>query len=191
MFFNFDVDNLVAIITCFITGFFGYKVSQFSFKNPQKTKILKKQLYCVYLPLFKKIETNLYKTISPQTALEYINFFNNIKSKYYELIDGELINVFQIFQNTTNENFVSYASYESVCQRLEKVFENTRRKLYLPTRSIAYKLNNKQFPKTLQIFIKDFGLRLLRFFMFILIIVLVYFVVISCQNFISWIISIV
>lgn len=191
MFFNLDVDNLVAIITCFISGFFGYKVSQVSFKNPQKTKILEKQLYCVYLPLFKKMEINLYKNISPQTALEYINFFNDIKSKYYELIDGELVNVFQIFQNTTDEKFVSYTVFESVCQRLEKLFENTRRKLYLPTRSIAYKLNNKQFPKTLQNSIKDFCLSLLKLLIFILSIALVYFVVITCQNLISWIISIV
>lgn len=191
MFLNLDIDNLVAIITCFISGFFGYKVSQISLKNPQKTKILEKQFYCVYLPLFKKIEVNLYKDISPQTALEYINFFNNIKSKHYELIDGELINVFQIFQNTTNANFVSYNNYESVCQRLEKLFENTRRKLHLPTRSISYKLNNKQFPKTRQNSIKAFGLSLLRLLTFILSIALVYFVVITCQSFINWLLSIV
>ena len=191
MFSNFDVDNLVAIITCFISGFFGYKVSQVSFKNPQRTKILEKQLYCVYLPLFKKMEINLYKNISPQIALEYINFFNNIKVKYYELIDGDLINVFQIFQNTTSENFVSYTAYESVCQRLEKLFENTRHKLHLPTRSISYKLNNKQFPKTRQNSIKAFILSLLRFFMFILTIAFICFIVTVCQSLINWIISIV
>ena len=191
MFSSFDIDNLVAIITCFISGFFGYKVSQVSLKNPQRTKILEKQLYCVYLPLFKKMEINLYKNISPQIALEYIDFFNNIKMKYYELIDGDLINVFQIFQNTTSENFVSYIAYESVCQRLEKLFENTRHKLYLPTRSIAYKLNNKQFPKTRQNSFKAFVLSLLRFFMFILIIATIYFVVTVCQSLINWIISIV
>ena len=191
MFLNFDIDNLVAIITCFISGFFGYKVSQVSLKNPQKTKILEKQLYCVYLPLFKKMEINLYKNISPQIALEYIDFFNNIKMKYYELIDGDLINVFQIFQNTTNESSVSYDAYESVCQKLEKLFENTRRKLYLPTRSIAYKLNNKQFPKTRQNSIKAFSFNFLKLLMFILITALVYFVVTACQSFLNWIISIV
>ncbi|MBS5854029.1 MAG: hypothetical protein KIC56_02215 [Clostridium sp.] len=191
MFSNFDIDNLVAIITCFISGFFGYKVSQISLKNPQRTKILEKQLYYVYLPLFKKMEINLYKKISPKIALEYINFFNNIKMKYYELIDGELINVFQIFQNTTNENSVSYAAYESVCRKLEKLFENTRRKLYLPTRSFSYKLNNRQFPKTRQNFIKSFSLSLLKLLIFISIISLVYFVVTVCQSFINWIISIV
>ncbi len=111
--------------------------------------------------------------------------------KYYELIDGDLINVFQIFQNTTSENFVSYIAYESVCQRLEKLFENTRHKLSLPTRSIAYKLNNKQFPKTRQNSFKAFVLSLLRFFMFILIIATIYFVVTVCQSLINWIISIV
>lgn len=191
MFSNFDIDNLVAIITCFISGFFGYKVSQVSLKNPQRTKILEKQLYCVYLPLFKKMEINLYKNISPKIALEYIDFFNNIKMKHYELIDGDLINVFQIFQNTTNENSVSYAAYESVCQRLEKLFENTRRKLSLPTRSLSYKLNNKQFPKTRQNSIKAFSFSLLKLFVFIPIIALVYFVTTACQSFINWIISIV
>ncbi len=191
MFSNFDIDNLVAIITCFISGFFGYKVSKISLKNPQRIKILEKQLYCVYLPLFTKMEHNLYKNISPQTAIEYINFFNDLKSKYYELIDGDLINVFQIFQNTTNKSSVSYTAYESVCQRLEKLFENTRRKLYLPTRSISYKLNNKQFPKTRQNSIKAFIFSLLKFFVFILMIALIYFVTIACQSFFNWITSIV
>ena len=191
MFSNFSIDNLIAIATCFISGFFGYKVSQYSLKNPQKTKILEKQLYQVYLPLFKKMENNLYKSISPQDALEYINFFNNIKSRYYELIDGELINVFQTFQKTTNKNYVSYNVYEAVCQKLENLFENTRRKLYLPTRSLAYKLNNRQFPKTRQNAIRSFVLGLLKLLIFILIIAITYLIINLCQNIISWIISIV
>ena len=191
MFSDFDIDNLVAVFTCFVSGFFGYKVSQSSFKNPQKTKILEKQLYYVYLPLFKKMENNLYKSISPQIALEYISFFNTIKSKHYELIDGELINIFQIFQNTTTESFVSYAVYDSVCQELDKLFENTRHKLYLPTRTIAYKLNNRQFPKTYQNLLKTLCSGLLKFFTFIPILTITYFIVIMCQNFINWFLSII
>lgn len=189
MSFNFDIDNLVSIATCFISGFFGYKVSQISFKNPQKTKILEKQLYCVYLPLFKKVESNLYKSISPQIALEYIDFFNSLKDKYYELIDGELINSFQIFQNNTNSSFVSYEAFESVCQRLEKIFEDTRRKLYLPTRTLTYKINNRQFPKTRQNFIKFTCSSLLKFIILISISTVVYFIANVIQTFINWIFS--
>ena len=187
---NFDINNLVTIATCIISGFFGYKVSKFSLKSPLKTKTLEKQLYYVYLPLFKKMEKNLYKLISPETALEYIDFFNDLKLKHYELIDGNLINVFQIFQKTTNKNSVSYISYESVCQKIDKLFDSTRRSLFLPTRSLSYKINNRQFPKTYQNIFKVICSSLLDISIFTTVIIASYGIISIVQAFFNWIISI-
>jgi hypothetical protein len=187
---NFDINNLVTIATCIISGFFGYKVSKFSLKSPLKTKTLEKQLYYVYLPLFKKMEKNLYKSISPETALEYIDFFNDLKLKHYELIDGNLINVFQIFQKTTNKNSVSYIAYESVCQKIDKLFDSTRRSLFLPTRSLSYKINNRQFPKTYQNIFKVICSSLLDISIFTTVIIASYGIISIVQAFFNWIISI-
>lgn len=187
---NFDINNLVTIATCIISGFFGYRVSKFSLKSPLKTKTLEKQLYYVYLPLFKKMEKNLYKSISPETALEYIDFFNNLKLKHYELIDGNLINVFQIFQKTTNKNSVSYIAYESVCQKIDKLFDSTRRSLFLPTRSLSYKINNRQFPKTYQNIFKVICSSLLDISIFTTVIIASYGIISIVQAFFNWIISI-
>ena len=187
---NFDINNLVTIATCIISGFFGYKVSKFSLKSPLKTKTLEKQLYYVYLPLFKKMEKNLYKSISPETALEYIDFFNDLKLKHYELIDGNLINVFQIFQKTTNKNSVSYIAYESVCQKIDKLFDSTRRSLFLPTRSLSYKINNRQFPKTYQNIFKVICSSLLDISIFTTGIIASYGIISIVQAFFNWIISI-
>lgn len=187
---NFDINNLVTIATCIISGFFGYKVSKFSLKSHLKTKTLEKQLYYVYLPLFKKMEKNLYKSISPETALEYIDFFNDLKLKHYELIDGNLINVFQIFQKTTNKNSVSYIAYESVCQKIDKLFDSTRRSLFLPTRSLSYKINNRQFPKTYQNIFKVICSSLLDISIFTTVIIASYGIISIVQAFFNWIISI-
>lgn len=187
---NFDINNLVTIATCIISGFFGYRVSKFSLKSPLKTKTLEKQSYYVYLPLFKKMEKNLYKSISPETALEYIDFFNNLKLKHYELIDGNLINVFQIFQKTTNKNSVSYIAYESVCQKIDKLFDSTRRSLFLPTRSLSYKINNRQFPKTYQNIFKVICSSLLDISIFTTVIIASYGIISIVQAFFNWIISI-
>lgn len=60
-------DNIISVITCLITGTIGYIGSNIVSIKPQKTIILNKQLYNVYLHLFKKIEYNLYKKISMDT----------------------------------------------------------------------------------------------------------------------------
>ena len=136
------------------------------------------------------MEKNLYKLISPETALEYIDFFNDLKLKHYELIDGNLINVFQIFQKTTNKNSVSYIAYESVCQKIDKLFDSTRRSLFLPTRSLSYKINNRQFPKTYQNIFKVICSSLLDISIFTTVIIASYGIISIVQAFFNWIISI-
>lgn len=187
---NFNIDHFITLFSCILSGFFGYKISKFSIKNPQKIKVLQKQLNLVYLPLFRKLESNLYKEISPTTALEYINFFNSLKENYYELIDSELINVFQIFERSTSQKSISYSHFESVCYKLDKIFEETRRKLLLPTRNFAYKLNNRQFPQHFRNIINSFFTYLLKIIMLLLLTIVLSYALQLIQFIINWIQSI-
>lgn len=144
---DFSTDNIVTLITSIIGAFIGYVTCRLTLNKPQRFKLLENQLYKVYLPLFEKIEPNLFKTITLETAKEYIDFFNNIKSNNYELIDSELCNLFWIFENSYNSNELDIKIYSAICSRLDILFESTRRKLYMPTRTIFYKVNRRQFPK--------------------------------------------
>lgn len=184
---NFNIDNIVTILTCIISGIFGYNISKISFKNPYKLKILEKTFYKVYLPLFKKFEPNLYKTISTDVALDYISFFNLLKNRYYELIDSNLVNAFQIFENDILRKTDFYNSFETVCQILEKLFETTRKKLFLPNRRLAYKINNEQFPRGFRNMTKYIIERFCRFLGFILIFSIIYYIISAFVSFIEYI----
>ena len=69
---NFTTDNIVTFITSIIGAFIGYVTCRLTINKPQRFKLLEKQLYNVYLPLFQKFEPNLFKTITFETAREYI-----------------------------------------------------------------------------------------------------------------------
>lgn len=64
-------EYILSVLGAVITGFIAYVTSKATFTKPQKYKILNEQLYNVYLPLFKKIESNLYKNITIEEAYEY------------------------------------------------------------------------------------------------------------------------
>ena len=140
-------DNIISMITCLITGIIGYVSSTIVSIKPQKTIILNKQLYNVYLPLFKKIESNLYKKISMDTAREYVKMFNYIRNKHYELIDSRLCNLFFDFEKQINNNKLNLRLYSDICYRLDVLFESTKRKLKMPPRTLMYKMYRWQFPR--------------------------------------------
>lgn len=146
---NFSNDNIVTIVCCIITAALGYITCRLTLIKPESIKVIKKQFYKVYLPLFRKMEPNLYsENLSINTARDYIDFFNKLKAKNYELIDSKLLEYFLFFElNCKNTNKVSLDLYTDLCHRLSILFDSTRRKLHMPTRSWKYKIINGQFPQ--------------------------------------------
>lgn len=174
---NLSNDNIVTIVCCIITAVLGYITCKLTLIKPESIKIAKKQFYKVYLPLFRKMEPNLYsENLSIDVAKDYINFFNNLKAKYYELIDSKLLEYFLFFElNCQNTKKVSLDLYTDLCHRLSILFDSTRRKLHMPTRSLKYKIINSQFPQGAKkanqyflIFILKIMLIDIGFFIFIL-----------------------
>lgn len=147
---NLSNDNIVTIVCCIITAFLGYITCKLTLTKPESTKIVKKQFYKVYLPLFRKIEPNLYsKNLSIDTAEDYINFFNNLKATNYELIDCRLLEYFSLFElHCKYSKEVSLDLYTDLCYQLSILFDSTRKKLHMPTRSLMYKIINNQFPQS-------------------------------------------
>lgn len=113
--------------------------------SPLKIKVANDQLYKVYLPLFTFIEPYLYKEVSTEVLIQFLGIFNGIKANHYELIDSDLLNDIQILEESIKNNNYCHTSYDSVCRSLDRLFENTRKFLKLPTRKLIYKINNKQF----------------------------------------------
>ena len=144
--FNFDNNNITNFIIVFLSAILGYIVQKISSKNSCKSDVINKQFYSVYLPLYIKLKDDFYQEISFSKAKEYINFFNNIKAKSYELIDVKLIDLFKDYEVGILKGYPSFSTYENICYRIDNLFEQYRKKLKLPTKSLFYKFKNKQLP---------------------------------------------
>ena len=113
--------------------------------SPIKLDVAKKQLYLVYLPLFKFIEPHLYKKADVHVIYEFSNLFDEIKQKHYELISANLINDMDILKNSITLDSYNYDAFDSVCILIDRQFERQRRLLNLPKRTLIYKINKNQF----------------------------------------------
>lgn len=148
-------DNLVNIFICFISLFGGFFLSRITSKKTYKNNIYKKRLDNVYGPMFQKIEPNIYQKLDESTLKEYIDFFDNIKSKHYQLIDSNTLLEFNTLKNSFLKNKSwSYMNFSRFCYYIDKNFENLRRKLNLPRRNFFYKWQYMQYPTNKQILIK-------------------------------------
>lgn len=135
-----------AVIAAIVTYFTVIK----NIFSPLKIKVANEQLYKVYLPLFTFIEPYLYKEVSIEILIQFLNIFKDIKTNHYELIDSDLLNDIQILEKSIINNKYCHTSYDSVCRTLDRLFEGTRRYLKLPTRKLTYKINNNQFNKSVK-----------------------------------------
>lgn len=134
-----------TIVPPVIAGFITYRVANKNIFSSIRLNVANDQLKNVYLPLFVFLEPHLYKRPDIEIIKSFINMFNNIKSTNYELIDSNLLNCVQILEKSISNNKYNFDAYHSVCSVLDNLFEKARKLLKLPTRSISYRLNNKQY----------------------------------------------
>lgn len=139
---------LLAISPSIIAAIATYYVASKNIFSTMRTKVANDQLYNVYLPLFIFLEPYLYKNIDIAIIKEFLKLFNEIKDNHYELIDCDLLNDVQILNNALENNTYKYEYYDYVCSTLDRLFEKNRRFLKLPTRTLSYKINNRQFNKS-------------------------------------------
>lgn len=112
---------------------------------------LDKQLYSAYLPMFRILEPFLYKkseSIGLPRLKEISNELLQIINNHYELIEPDIIHWTRKLDALLTKN-ATYSEidecYKLVCRYVDKNFELTRKKMFLPTRGISYRLNNRQY----------------------------------------------
>lgn len=172
-----DTDILVAIISPCVAGIVTYYFSTKTVFSPIKFENATKELYKVYLPLYKFLEPNLYNEATNIDFLkQFLVLFNSIKELHYELIDSNLINDISIMEASIFENKYTYVQFESICYSVDKLFERKRKFLKLPTRTLIYKINNKQFPKSCRDLFNLLGQGIINSLPMLLIIMIVMFI---------------
>lgn len=167
-------------------SWFGVMLSIFliyyTFRYQYSKGPLAKQLYKVYLPMFRSIENIIYKRVEDIGVNEVKKIteeFDEIIDKNYELVKpsiifwnktlSECLNVSEYNYKVINESFIE------LCYQIDLAFEKTRRRMFLPTRNRIYRMNNRQFPSKKRLYMSVFIIIFPQFFMFLAMILLFYF----------------
>lgn len=162
---QFVINNIQSIsmvftllLTTFTTWIMIYK--PLTFFRGSYIPIHQEQLQKVYSPIFRIIEPYLYQSITIDTAKTIFADIEKIIYDNYYLVDPKLIYLCDtINQSIVSNKFImdnndkynndkydnTKSSYSSFCSTLLKNLEKNQRCLQLPTRSIYYKLNRRQF----------------------------------------------
>lgn len=124
----------------------------YAYRFQYAKQTLEKQLYKVYLPMFVLLEPFLYKKINEigyNKIQEIIDELAIIVDRHYELVDPSVLHWCRLLKRRLNEPEYSLEQkeelYNHFCYLVDKEFEKTRRKMFLPTRGISYRLNNNQY----------------------------------------------
>lgn len=124
----------------------------YAFRFQYSKQPLEKQLYKVYLPMFMTLEPVLYKKISDigyHKVQEIIDELNVIVDNHYELTYPSIVHWCRLLKRRLNEPEYPQERkdklFNYLCHLVDREFEKTRKKMFLPTRSLSYRLNNNQF----------------------------------------------
>jgi hypothetical protein len=134
----YSVASSYIVIAVTLLGIYlAYKVNFSSTHESQLNK--------VYSPLFIKIEPNLYKKISLDIAKDYADFFMKVIKDHHVLCNPELVERVSNFCRKV-ENRTDYQDvFNEICSHVDRCYDALRRRLKLPRRSIAYRLNHNQY----------------------------------------------
>lgn len=89
-FSNAKTDDLLKLLSLFITMISTYFVTKYTSNNPRKREIKQKQLENVYLPIYKLIRHDIEKNITKNTAIKYAIKINSILLNNFELVFPQL-----------------------------------------------------------------------------------------------------
>lgn len=138
----------------------------FTFRYQYSKQPLEQQLYKAYLPIFLILEPFLYKKIEDIGIFkvqEIIVEINTIINENYELVHPSIVHYCRLLDKRLNNPNHSKNDlndlYITISSLVDREFERTRRKMFLPTRDVYYRLNNDQFTskgKALSIFLLTF-----------------------------------
>ncbi|MDZ5608585.1 hypothetical protein U2I54_16160 [Bacillus pseudomycoides] len=129
--------KMLATVAPAVATFF---IGRWTIKKNQLFDIQDKRLYKAYLPLFRIIEPHLYKELSTDQIKSLIDKMLPITDEHYELIDPFVVyRIPKIKEEIENGHF-KHESFEALCIDIDSEFENIRKSLKLPTRSLLFKL---------------------------------------------------
>lgn len=168
-----NLDNLLNLIltvsVTLISAFLGFKAAGVNDRNSTSKYMLEK----VYFPIFNLIEKDLYKEISLAQAIEYghkiLDIINQNPMYVYPSLKLYTEYLIESNKNTYKENF------KHVCWSVEKYYDKFSKRIGLPLRSYAYRINTQQYENRSQLLLYCFLLKLPELLIDIVFFVLIYY----------------
>lgn len=131
------VSVLIGILTIWIT------------RNANRSSTARERVEKVYHPLFIAIEPYLYKTgLSYDNVAPFLAVYYEIESKHSLLISPVLrqeIHHLNEEESCFTTDKYGYNLWFQICTHVSKEYDKLCRQSYLPTRTISYRLSNKQY----------------------------------------------
>ena len=131
------VSVLIGILTIWIT------------RNANRSSTARERVEKVYHPLFIAIEPYLYKTgLSYDNVAPFLAVYYEIESEHSLLISPVLrqeIHHLNEEESCFTTDKYGYNLWFQICTHVSKEYDKLCRQSYLPTRTISYRLSNKQY----------------------------------------------
>lgn len=148
----FEPSNLLSWLGIFLTIIIGSKSISYAFHAQFKRDTIKEQLDKAYLPIFQLTEPYLYIDITEENKdLIFHNLKENKKiiHENYKYIRSGIVYWNDYLIDYVSKEEIDYLKlnewYKEYCWRIDYEFEKARKHLYLPQRTLAYRLNKNHF----------------------------------------------
>lgn len=146
-----EIGTFLSWLGIFLSIYIGWKSITGAFNVQYKMNVAEEQLNKVYLPVFRLLEPFLYKKYHQVDTIELervLKKIDQIIQMQYKYVHSSFIdyNAKLLKGMSTGEKpeLMSEWLYQ-YSWNVDYQFEKTRKRLYLPTRSLQYKLNQNQF----------------------------------------------
>lgn len=165
-----QVREIILLLSAALTVVYGIKKF---FKGPNYT-VLSKQLYCFYLPVFRKLQPSLFQGREIAEIKEILSYIEPLIDQYYELIDPNISYHLEqcktYLQRIESLDFPTTFStekrkheekvqseFKSLESLVSKRYDYICNNLGMPVRSMSYKFHYKQLS-----FIQSFSFTILK-----------------------------
>lgn len=174
---NFSFEHFTESALTWLGIFLSVFLVYFGYRYQASKAPLEKQLYRVYLPMFRILEPKMYESafIIGKSELQKISDqIGEIIDKHYELVHPSIVHWNRMLKNELDTSeFVTEKINDTfiyLCYLIDKEFEKTRKRMFLPTRGIIYRLNNKQYVSRERMYFDVLRLSIYHLALFILVI---------------------
>ena len=139
-------------ITTLIVGGMSYMLG----RSANLMSISRERLEKVYHPLFLSIEPFLYKQITFEEITPFIDCYNTLEKDFLLFIHPSLQQYMRCIcsrKKLLPADKYSSGEWYAICNHISREYDRLCKRAYIPIRSVAYRLNYKQYSSKISMYL--------------------------------------